>query len=86
MAFTANSGLIAPGHSFAVLTQRHMHLYGTKREHFAEIAISQRANRHSPSHLDRTDPITLEEYFNADDSTIRCGLFDSRWVRRRDRR
>ena len=38
------SGLIAPGHSFAVLTQRHMHLYGTKREHFAEIAISQRNN------------------------------------------
>src|SRR3984885_11975088 len=26
LAFTATSGLIAPGHSFAVLTQRHMHL------------------------------------------------------------
>ena len=44
MAFTANAGLMSPGHSFSVLTQRHMHLYGTKREHLAEIAISQRDN------------------------------------------
>ena len=32
-AFTANAGLLSPGHSFSVLTQRHMHQYGTKREH-----------------------------------------------------
>ena len=44
VAFTANAGLLSPGHSFSVLTQRHMHLYGTKREHFAEVAISQREN------------------------------------------
>ena len=30
MAFTANSGLISPGHSFSVITQRHMHQYGTR--------------------------------------------------------
>src|SRR5439155_7909834 len=43
-AFTETAGLISPGHSFSVLTRRHMHLYGTKREHLAEIAISERNN------------------------------------------
>jgi len=65
MAFTANSGLIAPGHSFAVLTQRHMHQYGTKREHFAEICISQRNNAIRRPTSIRSEPITLDEYFNA---------------------
>ena len=65
MAFTAASGLIAPGHSFAVLTQRHMHLYGTKREHLAEVAISQRNNAIRRPTAIRKDPITLDDYFNA---------------------
>jgi len=65
MAFTANSGLISPGHSFAVLAQRHMHLYGTRREHFAEVAISTRANAiRRPTAL-RSEPLTLEQYFDA---------------------
>lgn len=64
MAFMAHSGLLSPGHSFSVLTKRHMHLYGTKREHFAEIAISQRNNAMTrPSALQR-EPLTLEQYFN----------------------
>ena len=45
-AFTANAGLLSPGHSFSVLTQRHMHLYGTKREHFAEVAHLRARERH----------------------------------------
>lgn len=65
MAFTANSGLASPGHSFAVLTQRHMHLYGTRREHFAEVAITERNNAiRRPTAL-RKDPLTLDDYFNA---------------------
>ena len=36
--------MMAPGHSFALLTRRHMELYGTKREHLAEVCISQREN------------------------------------------
>jgi acetyl-CoA acetyltransferase len=60
----AHSGLLSPGHSFSVLTQRHMHLYGTRRAHFAEIAISQRNNAMTrPSALQR-DPLTLDQYFN----------------------
>jgi acetyl-CoA acetyltransferase len=65
MAFTANSGLISPGHSFSILTQRHMHLYGTKREHFAEIAITQRNNAIRRPTSIRTEPITMDDYFNA---------------------
>jgi acetyl-CoA acetyltransferase len=65
MAFTANSGLISPGHSFSILTQRHMHLYGTRREHFAEICISQRNNAIRRPTSIRTEPITLDDYFNA---------------------
>ena len=42
-----------------------MHLYGTQREHFAEIAISTRANAiRRPTAL-RTEPLTLDEYFDA---------------------
>jgi acetyl-CoA acetyltransferase len=42
--FASPAGLMGPGQMFAVLTNRHMHLYGTTREHLAEVAISQRAN------------------------------------------
>ena len=64
-AFTANNGLLSPGHSFAQLTSRHMHLYGTKREHFAEVCISTRANAIKRKTALRTEPLTLDDYFNA---------------------
>jgi acetyl-CoA acetyltransferase len=65
MAFIAGSGLLSPGHSFSLLAQRHMHLYGTKREHFAEICISQRNNAMTRPTALRREPLTLDEYFNA---------------------
>ena len=65
MAFAACSGLISPGNSFAILTRRHMELYGTRREHFAEVAISQRENAiRRPTSLN-TKPLSLDEYFGA---------------------
>jgi acetyl-CoA acetyltransferase len=64
-AFTANNGLLSPGHSFSMLAQRHMHLYGTKREHFAEVCISTRENAiRRPGALQQS-PLTLDEYFDA---------------------
>src|SRR3546814_10657970 len=42
-AFFSSAGLVGPGHMFALLARRHMHLYGTTREHFAEVAIGTRA-------------------------------------------
>ena len=42
-----------------------MHLYGTRREPFAEIAISSREQRSNrPKALKRT-PMTSDDYFNS---------------------
>jgi acetyl-CoA acetyltransferase len=64
-SFLQPSGLAGPGHLMSVLARRHMHLYGTGREAFAEIAISTRANAvNRPKAIHRT-PLTLDDYFNA---------------------
>ncbi|MGH9025965.1 MAG: thiolase C-terminal domain-containing protein [Acidimicrobiia bacterium] len=63
--FIAPSGLMGPGQMFAVLAQRHMHLYGTKREHFAEIATSTRANAIRRETSIMREPLTLDDYFAA---------------------
>jgi acetyl-CoA acetyltransferase len=65
LAFTAGAGLMSPGHSFAVLTQRHMHLYGTTREHLAHVAITQREYASTRPTAIRRDPLTMDDYFNA---------------------
>ena len=75
-AFIAGAGLMAPGHSFALLTRRHMELYGTKREHLAEVCISQRENAIRRPTAIRTDPLTLDEYFNARMISDPLCLFD----------
>ncbi len=64
-AFIAGAGMMAPGHSFALLTRRHMELYGTRREHLAEVCISQRENAIRRPTAIRQDPLTLDEYFDA---------------------
>ncbi|HEX5587853.1 MAG TPA: thiolase [Acidimicrobiia bacterium] len=75
-AFVMNSGLMSPGHSFSLLTQRHMHLYGTTRDHLAEIAISQRNNAiRRPTSL-QTEPLTRDDYFNARIISDPLCLFD----------
>jgi acetyl-CoA acetyltransferase len=63
--FSGPSGAVAPGQLFALFAQRHMHLYGTRREHFAELAISSRNNAmRRPQSMMRT-PLTLDDYFSA---------------------
>ncbi len=63
--FLAPSGLVGPGQMFAMLTQRHMHKYGTTRDHLAEVAISTRANAVvRESALMRT-PLDRDTYFGA---------------------
>lgn len=65
VAFTANNGMLSPGHGFSLITARHMHLYGTRREAFAEVCISQRNNAtRRPMSLQR-EPLTLDDYFDA---------------------
>ncbi len=63
--FTANNGMLSPGHGFSLITARHMHLYGTRREAFAEVCISQRENAiKRPMSLQRK-PLSLDDYFDA---------------------
>jgi acetyl-CoA acetyltransferase len=64
-SFLQPSGLSGPGHLMSVLTRRHMHDYGTRREAFAEIAVSQRENAQNRPKAIMRDPITLDDYFNA---------------------
>lgn len=64
-AFYTSAGLVGPGHFFAMLAQRHMHLYGTRREAFAEVAISTRLNAMTRPEARFRNPLTLEEYFAA---------------------
>jgi acetyl-CoA acetyltransferase len=76
MAFNAPASISSPGHNFSMITNRHMHQYGTKREHFAEICISQRANAiRRPTSLMR-EPLTLDDYFNARMISEPLCLFD----------
>lgn len=64
-SFVQPSGLFGPGQLMSVLARRHMHEYGTRREAFAEIAISQRMNAlNRPKAIMRT-PLTTDDYFNA---------------------
>ena len=65
MAYAAHAGTLSPGHSFALRTQRHMHLYGTRREALAEVCISTRNNAITRPTALRRDPLTLDDYFNA---------------------
>lgn len=64
-SFYRPSGLMAPGQFAALITRRHMHKYGTRREAFAEVAISTRLNASTmPTALQR-GLLTLDQYFSA---------------------
>jgi acetyl-CoA acetyltransferase len=63
--FVTPTGLVAPGQLFALLARRHMHLYGTTREHFGAVAISSRANASRMPNAVRRDPLTMEDYLSA---------------------
>jgi acetyl-CoA acetyltransferase len=64
-AFFAAAGLVGPGHLFALLARRHMHLYGTTREDFAAVAMTLR--EHALGHPDATmrKALTLSDYMAA---------------------
>ncbi len=64
-AFFLSVGLFGPAQMFALLARRHMHLYGTTRAQFAEVALSCRANAlRTPGAL-MTKPLDLDAYFDA---------------------
>jgi len=55
-------GLQTPGQSFALATSRHMHDYGTKVEHFAEVAINARLMAANNPDARFREPITFEDH------------------------
>jgi acetyl-CoA acetyltransferase len=61
---------------FSMLAQRHMHLYGTRREAFAEVAISQRENAVNRPTARFRDRITLDDYMSARMISDPLCLFD----------
>ena len=63
--FIQPAGLMAPGQMFAVLAQRHMHVYGTTRDHLAEVAMSARANAVNRETALMRTPMTRDDYFAA---------------------
>jgi acetyl-CoA acetyltransferase len=64
-SFLQPSGLVGPGHLISVLARRHMYAYGTRREAFAEIAISSRQNALPRQTALMRKPLTLDDYFGA---------------------
>jgi acetyl-CoA acetyltransferase len=64
-SFLQPSGLYGPGQLMSVLTRRHMHDYGTRREAFAEVAISSRANAANRPKAIKREALTLDDYFAA---------------------
>jgi acetyl-CoA acetyltransferase len=64
-SFYQSAGLVGPGHMFALLARRHMHLYGTTRDHFAEVAMAIRANAVDHPDAMMRRPLTRADYFAA---------------------
>ncbi len=64
-AFFAASGLVGPGHMFALLARRHMHLYGTTRDHFADVALTMRRHALGNPEALMKKPLTREDYHAA---------------------
>jgi len=64
-AFFSASGLVGPGHMFALLARRHMHLYGTTREDFSAVALAIREHAVNNPNATLRKPLTREDYFSA---------------------
>jgi len=76
MTAFSQANIASPGHNFAMITNRHMAQYGTKREHFAAQCIAQRANAIRRPTSIFTEPLTMDDYFNARMISEPLCLFD----------
>lgn len=64
-SFAAPYGLITPAQMFALAARRHMHVFGTTTEHFAEVAIAARLMAANNPDARFRDPITVEEHHSS---------------------
>jgi acetyl-CoA acetyltransferase len=59
-------GLIRPVDVIGMWAHRHMHVYGTKREHFGNVAIAARKHaQRNPHAMMRGRPLDMDTYLNA---------------------
>jgi len=63
--FETPYGLPSPAGSYAMAAHRHMHQYGTKPEHLAEIAVATRKWAQLNPHATMRDPLTVEDVLNS---------------------
>ena len=61
----------------ALMMQRHMHLYGTKQEHFGKIAVTQREHARLNPNAYVKAPMTMEDYLNSRVLSDPLRMFDS---------
>ncbi len=65
-AYQEPYGLFTPAQMVALAARRHMHLYGTKSEHFGAIAVACRTHaQNNPNAVMRNRPITIEDHQNS---------------------
>jgi len=55
-------GVAAPAHEFALIGRRHMHVYGTRAEHFGMQAVAQRFHASRNPDAIMRDAITLDDW------------------------
>ena len=58
-------GNVAPAQIYAPMARRHMELYGTKVEHFGEVAVAHRQHALLNDNAVMKKPITLEDHANS---------------------
>lgn len=63
--FEAPSGANAPAQYYAPMARRHMELYGTTTEHFAEVAITMRNHARSNDNAVMQKPMTVEDHHSS---------------------
>lgn len=65
-AYQEPFGLFSPAQMVALAARRHMHLYGTKSEHFGAIAVACRTHaQNNPNAVMKGRPITIEDHQNS---------------------
>lgn len=75
--WTRPFGLVRPADELAMLARRHMHEFGTTRDHFANVALACRHHALlNPAAVMHGRPLTREDYFNARAISEPLVLFD----------
>ena len=69
-------GVAAPAHEFALIASRHMHVYGTRPEHFGMQAVAQRFHASRNPDAIMRDEITLDDWCSSRPIAEPIRLFD----------